>query len=226
VNALPLLPSLALLAVPGLPLLRRGAANALWWFALMVFCFFALTAWFYWVALDLSFPARLHAHLMRLRPTYEPSWQLLKLAVAAGLTGAWLYLIPRLTRSPYRPMTAWAGSVALLWGLGAVLFIPWVDSANSYRSMMLAIRDAMPSSYRCVWSHNLGESQRALLQYFAGIVTYREAEAGRKRDCDVLLVQGLRRSVYAPAQGELIWQGARPGDNNELYRLYRKNPTR
>ena len=68
--ALPTLPSLALLAVPGLPLLRRGAANALWWFALMVFCFFALVGWFYWIALDLNFPARLHSHLMRLRPAY------------------------------------------------------------------------------------------------------------------------------------------------------------
>src|SRR5262245_43404361 len=226
VNALPLLPGLALLAVPGLPLLRRGAANALWWFALMVFCFFALAGWFYWVALDLSFPARLHAHLMRLRPAYEPGWQLLKLAIAACTTAAWIYLIPRLPRSPYRAMTAWAGALALLWAFGAVLFIPWIDSANSYRSMMWAIRDAMPSSYRCMWSHNLGEPQRALLQYFAGIVSYREAEAGRKRDCDVLLVQGLRKNMYAPAQGELIWQGARPGDNNELYRLYRKSPTR
>ena len=52
--------ALPLLAVPGLPLLRRGAANALWWFALMVFCFFALVGWFYWIALDLNFPARLH----------------------------------------------------------------------------------------------------------------------------------------------------------------------
>ena len=226
VNALPLLPGLALLAVPGLTLLRRGAANALWWFALMVFCFFALTGWFYWIALDLGFPARLHAHLMRLRPTYEPAWQLLKLAIAAGFTAAWLYLIPRLPRSPYRPMSAWAGSLALLWAVGAVLFIPWVDSANSYRSMMLAVRDAMPSSYRCMWSHNLGEPQRALLQYFVGIVSYREAEAARKRDCDVLLVQGLRKNISAPALGwELIWQGARPGDNNELYRLYRKSPT-
>jgi hypothetical protein len=150
----------------------------------------------------------------------------LKLAIAAGFTAAWLYLIPRLPRSPYRPMSAWAGSLALLWAVGAVLFIPWVDSANSYRSMMLAVRDAMPSSYRCMWSHNLGEPQRALLQYFAGIVSYREAEAARKRDCDVLLVQGLRKNISAPALGwELIWQGARPGDNNELYRLYRKSPT-
>src|SRR5262249_53654900 len=114
VNVAPRPPGLAVLPGPGLPLLRRGAANAVWWFALMVFCFFALTGWFYWVALDLSFPARLHAHLIRLRPSYEPAWQLLKLAIAAASTAAWIYLIPRLPRGPYRPMTAWTGSLALL----------------------------------------------------------------------------------------------------------------
>ena len=226
VYALPLLPSLALLAVPGLPLLRRGAANALWWFSLMMFCFFALTGWFYWVALDLSFPARLHAHLLRLRPAYDPGWQVLRFALGAAFTAAWVWFIPRLPQSPHRPMTAWSGSVALLWGLGAVFFIPWVDSANSYRSMMLAIREALPAHYLCLSSYNLGEPQRAMLQYFAGIVSYRETEPGRKRDCDTLLVQGLRKSIYTPDQRwEMIWHGARPGDDNELYRLYRKRPT-
>jgi 4-amino-4-deoxy-L-arabinose transferase-like glycosyltransferase len=221
--ALPLLPGLALLAVPGLPLLRRGAANALWSFSLMVFCFFALVGWFYWVALDLSFPARLHAHLIRLRPAYEPDWQLLKFALGVAFTAGWIWLIPRLPRSPQRPIIAWAGSVALLWGLAASMFVPWVDSANSYRSMMLAIRTALPARYRCVSSYNLGEPQRAMLQYFANVVTYRESEPTRKRNCDVLLVQGVHKRIYAPDESwDTIWQGARPGDDNELYRLYRK----
>jgi 4-amino-4-deoxy-L-arabinose transferase-like glycosyltransferase len=221
--ALPMLPSLALLAVPGLPLLRRGAANALWWFALMVFCFFALVGWFYWVALDLSLPARLHAHLLRLRPAYEPDWQIVKAAFGLAFTSAWIWLIPSLPRDPLRPMIAWAGSVALLWGVAAVLFVPWIDSANSYRSMTLAIRAALPSQYRCVSSYNLGEPQRAMLQYFAGIVTYRETEPMRRRDCDVLLVQGFRKGIYIPEQRwQMIWEGARPGDDKELYRLYRR----
>jgi len=223
--ALPLLPSLCLLAVPGLPLLRRGAAGALWWFSLMVFCFFALVGWFYWIALDLSFPARLHAHLLRLRPAYEPNWQVLKFVLGAALTATWVWLIPRLPRSPYRPMIAWSGTVALLWGLAAVFFASWVDSANSYRSMVLSIRKALPTHYHCISSRNLAEPQRAMLEYFAGLVTYRETEPERKRDCDLLLVQGLQRVIHAPDQTwELIWQGARPGDDNELYRLYREKP--
>ena len=223
--ALPLLPSLCLLAIPGLPLLRRGASSALWWFSLMVFCFFALVGWFYWVALDLSLPARLHAHLIRLRPAYEPGWQPLKFVLGAGLTVMWLWLVPRLPRSPYRPMIAWSGTVALLWGLAAVFFVPWVDSANSYRSMTLSIRDSLPKHYRCISSYSLAEPQRAMLEYFAGIVTYRDTQPERKRDCDVLLVQGSRKAIRTPDPSwELIWHGARPGDDNELYRLYRKRP--
>ena len=224
--ALPLLPSLCLLAIPGLPLLQRGAASALWWFSLMVFCFFALIGWFYWVALDLSFPAPLHAHLLRLRPAYHPNWQVLKFMLGAAFTASWIWLIPRLPRSAYRPMIAWSGTVAMLWALTAVFFGPWVDSANSYRSMVLAIREALPAHYQCISSRNLAEPQRAMLEYFAGLITYRETEPERKRDCDLLLVQGFRRAIHIPDQTwELIWQGARPGDNNELYRLYRRKAT-
>ncbi len=226
--ALPMLPSLALLVVPGLPLLRRGAANSLWWFSLMVFCFFALVGWFYWMALDLDFPVRLHAHLLRLRPAYEPGRQLLKLALGMAVTVAWVLLIPRLPSGPQRPLVAWSGSVALLWALAAVFFVPWIDSANTYRGMMLSIRAAMPAQYRCVSSYNLGEPQRAMLEYFARIVTYRETEPTRKRHCDMLLVQGSRFGIYTPDESwEPIWYGARPGDDKELYRLYqRKHPRR
>ena len=62
-----------------------------------------------------------------------------------------------------------------------------------------------------------------MLEYFAGIVTYRETEPTRKRDCDLLLVQGFRNSIHVPDQRwEVIWHGARPGDDKELYRLYRR----
>ena len=43
--------------------LRRGAANAWFWFSVMGFTVFIVAAWFYWSALELGAPARLHAHL-------------------------------------------------------------------------------------------------------------------------------------------------------------------
>jgi hypothetical protein len=78
-----------------------------------------------------------------------------------------------------------------------------------------------------VSSYNLGEPQRAMLEYFAGIVTRRENQPARQRDCDVLLVQGSRSGIYVPDENwEAIWFGARPGDDKELYRLYRRKPAK
>ena len=56
----------ALLATPGAPTLRRGAANAWYWFSIMGFTFFILVAWVYWSGLELGVPPRLHAHLHRI----------------------------------------------------------------------------------------------------------------------------------------------------------------
>jgi hypothetical protein len=100
--ALPMLPGLALLARARSAAAAARGASSLWWFSLMVFCFFALVGWFYWVALDLGFPARLHAHLLRLRPAYVPDWRLLRLALGLAFTVVWIWFIPRLSRSPQR----------------------------------------------------------------------------------------------------------------------------
>ncbi|MEY3200771.1 MAG: hypothetical protein RIR70_321, partial [Pseudomonadota bacterium] len=47
-SALPLIAPLALLAGPALPTLRRGAANAFDWFAVMTFTLLGLFVWFAW----------------------------------------------------------------------------------------------------------------------------------------------------------------------------------
>jgi 4-amino-4-deoxy-L-arabinose transferase-like glycosyltransferase len=221
--AMPILVPFALLAVPGLFALRRGAANAFLWFSVLFFSCVVMVAWFYWSGLDLGFPAQLHRHLLRMRPAYVPEFDLLKVAVALAITGFWVWVLARLKRSPQRPLIAWAAGVTVVWGLLAVLFFPYFDSQNSYRSMIVEATRSLPVGYRCISSRNLGEPQRALFDYLSGVVTYREEVPERKRDCDVLLVQGFRNSIYEPGPGWIqIWQGARPGDTRELFRLYRR----
>jgi hypothetical protein len=106
-----------------------------------------------------------------------------------------------------------------------ILFVDYADVGKSYRSMMISLKSALPKQYDCVSSYNLGEPQRALLQYFAGVVTYRETEPDRKRDCHVLLVQGFWNYIFVPnTRWHKIWEGARPGDNKELYQLYERRP--
>jgi len=72
-------------------------------------------------------------------------------------------------------------------------------------------------------ARNLGDPQRAMLEYFAGIVTYRDEIPGRQRQCDLLLVQGSRTSIHQPGPNwTKIWEGARLGDDKELFQLYRR----
>jgi hypothetical protein len=82
---------------------------------------------------------------------------------------------------------------------------------------------AMPASYGCISSRDLGDPQRAMLHYFAGIITFRQEVPDRRRECDLMLVQGTPQDESAPAGNWIrIWEGNRPGDKQERYRLYRR----
>ena len=73
----------------------------------------------------------------------------------------------------------------------------------------------------CIASLNLGEPQRAMLDYYADVETIR-MERRPEAECRALLVQGWKNSG-APAPDDrwsVVWEGARPGDNREFYRLY------
>jgi 4-amino-4-deoxy-L-arabinose transferase-like glycosyltransferase len=221
--AMPMLIPLALLAVPGLFALRRGGTNAFWWFSALFFAVAALVGWFYWVGLDLGVPAQLHRHLIRMRPAYVPNFDLFRFAVALAYTAFFAWVLIRLTRTPERPLVAWAAGVTMVWGLLAAFFLAYVDSANSYRSVVQHVARSLPPDTQCISARNVGEPQRALFHYMAGIITYRDDVPTRKRDCNVLLVQGFRSHIYQPDQSWiLLWEGARPGDNKELFRLYRR----
>ncbi|HSN39795.1 MAG TPA: hypothetical protein VLT92_06330 [Burkholderiales bacterium] len=224
--ALPLLIPLSLLAAPAADTLRRGAINAWFWFSAMGFTFFVAVAWFYWVSLELGVPARLHQHLHTIQPGYPPGFKLLPFALGLAYTLAWFVLIVRLKRSPQRPVIVWAAGITVIWGLIAILFVGWLDTGKSYRSMIASMQQAMPAQYRCMSSHNLGEPQRAMLDYFAGIITYRDDVPGRQRDCDLLLVHGVPQEENVPlGPWRKIWEGSRPGDDRgERFRLYQRTP--
>ena len=221
--ALPLLLPLALLATPGVETLRRGAANAWYWFSIMGFTFFILVGWVYWSGLELGVPPRLHAHLHRLQPGYTPGFKWLPFTLGALYTIAWFAVLARLKRHAQRPAFVWAAGVTVTWALLATLFIGWIDTGKTYRGMVASLEAALPPSYRCMSSRDLGDPQRAMLHYFAGILTYREEAAERRRDCDLMLVQGTPQEERSPPGDWIkVWEGSRPGDKAERYRLYRR----
>jgi 4-amino-4-deoxy-L-arabinose transferase-like glycosyltransferase len=177
--------------------------------------------WFEWSALELGVPGQRHRHWLRLQPAYVPGVDPLVFILAAALSGFWVWTLLRLRRAPERPLMAWAAGVTVVWAMGLTLFTGYLDTNKSYRSMVGRIAAALPEGYHCMAGYNVGDAQRAMLHYFAGIVM---ASGTGVRNCEVLLVQGTRAAIQDPGEGwTLLWEGARPGDRKELFRLYRRS---
>lgn len=220
VNALPLLLPLALLAGASVPLLRRGAASALAWFGAMTFSFFGALVWLGWFAMMTGIPAQIQRNFAKLEPGHVPQFQWFEFMLAAAVTLAWLFVLVRSERSPFRSITFWAAGVALLWSLIMTLWIDWIDYGRTYRPVALALKRALPPGTRCIESRRLGEAQRAAFDYHADIVTRRAEIHGRSR-CPILLVQAHPddEDRLVNTGWRRIWEGNRPRDK-ERYRLY------
>ncbi len=221
VYALPLLLPLSLLAGAGVPTLRRGAANALVWFGVMTAAFLGAILWLGWVAMMTGVPAFLARTFTRLEPGFSGQFSATALVVALALTFAWLCLVLKGERSVFRGPTFWAAGITLVWGLAMTLILPWIDYGKSYRPVAEALKKHVPEGVRCVESRGLGEPQRAVLDYHAGIVTQRlERESGKR--CPLLLVQVRDGHPERIEPGwTLLWEGRRPRDR-ERYQLYRR----
>jgi hypothetical protein len=189
----------------------------------MGFTFFILVGWVYWSGLELGVPPRLHAHLHRIQPGYAPGFRWLPFTIAVLYSAAWIAVLVRTRKSAHRPALVWAAGVTVTWAMLATLFIGWLDTGKSYRGMIRSLQAALPASYGCMSSRDLGEPQRAMVHYVAGIVTFRDEAPDRRRDCELMLVQGTVQEGRAPAgKWVKIWEGNRPGDKVERYRLYRR----
>jgi len=119
----------------------------------------------------------------------------------------------------------WAAGVILFWGLVTTLWLPWIDYGKSYRMLSRSLAAALPAQRGRICGRNLGDAQRASFHYFDNIVTVRQ---GRRElsECKLLLVLTSGRDAAefsAGAAWNKIWEGRRPGDRNELFRLYRRD---
>ena len=114
--------------------------------------------------------------------------------------------------------------MALVWGLYSTILLSIEDSGRSYRAMIVDMQKALPPRYDCIASRGLGEPQRALLDYFIGVKTER-IEVKPSATCALYLDQGSRSDdspAGPPGNWRVIWEGNRPGDNSERFRLYQR----
>jgi 4-amino-4-deoxy-L-arabinose transferase-like glycosyltransferase len=220
-NLIPFLAPLALLASQGIPTLRRGAASALDWFAVVTFTFFAGLVWLGYFAMMTGHPARVAANFAKLAPGFQAQFQVFPLLVALLLSAGWLYIVFFTTPSPLRSVARWAAGIALLWGTFAMLWMPWADYQKSYRSVAATLAAKIPPKAGCIAEKSVGVPQRAALHYHAGIRT-RPYDPMHPKACPLLIVQGSPgHELDGPGEGwTRIAEASRPGDRAERLRLY------
>ena len=220
IYALPMLLPLALLATAALTTLRRGAANALNWFGIMTFGLIAILMWWGWAGLLLDNHAKITQWLKEYQPGFEPSVNTQSFWIALTASVLWVMLVWRVGRSMRRAIINWAAGVTLVWLLAMTLWLPWLDSGKSYRSMVVSLKHALPAQHGCLASQNVGDTQLAMLQYFGDISTNRSAHD----TCNLLLVQSVQTSGLPENETnwKKIWEGGRSSDRNERFRLYQR----
>jgi len=221
-DALPFLLPLSLLATPALETLRRGASSALDWFGIMTFGLMAGSMWLGWFSLMTGYPSGVAAMLNDYLPGYNLPFNMFHFLVAVAFTLGWFALISRIGRSNRRSIINWAGGMTMVWILAMTLWLPWLDAGKSYRLMISSLQQSLPAQYQCISSRNMGETQRATLEYYAGIITQRSDISGTI-ECKLLLI--LSRTQDQPSVGagwEKIWEGSRLGDRKEHYYLYQR----
>ena len=96
-------------------------------------------------------------------------------------------------------------------------------TARSYRNIMLELRQALSANASYVASSNLGDAQRAMLDYYIRLTTKR-MENREGADCQLLIVQGVvGKESPVSLLWTKIWEGNRPGGKVERLRLYRRD---
>ena len=222
VNAMPLLLPLALLGVAEIESLPRGAASALDWFGVTTFFLVAALVWIGWVAAMTGKPTFAFAWLQKEVPAFTYRFSFVAFALASLLTMIWIAVVARSLRSTRRAIVNWAAGITMVWMLVMTLGVPLVDQARSYRAVAARMVEALPRDTPCVARRNVGDAQRALLDYFAKLRTVRE-EFPQARRCRALLVQASQTRLPLPESDWVeTWRGSRPGDRNELFIIYRR----
>ncbi|HEX9173871.1 MAG TPA: glycosyltransferase, partial [Telluria sp.] len=224
-----LLPPLAIMAAFGLPTMKRGTINAIDWFSVMVLTMLGAVVWLFWIAKLTGWPAQLSKNVLRLVPGFKPEFGVVAFTVAAAATVGWIMLVHwRLSRQPsvlWRAVVLSSGGLILLWVLVMTLFLPELNYSKSYASVAQQIAARMPPEPACI-DTNVGAAQRATLAYygrlpFAGVVSEK---------CEYVLLQDSVKVKddkeaahgYKARDLTLLWEGRRPSDRDERFRLYRR----
>ncbi|MGZ5780505.1 MAG: glycosyltransferase, partial [Burkholderiaceae bacterium] len=125
----------------------------------------------------------------------------------------------------WRAVVLSSGGVILCWLLLMTLWLPWGNYIKSYAGVAQQIALKLPPVHGCVES-NVGAAQRASFAYF-GHIPFAQFNG---EPCDFFLLQDSVRNkedtkhLKMPSdQWQLLWEGRRPADRDERFRLYQRS---
>ena len=229
-DLLKLLPPLAIMAAFGLPTMKRGAINAIDWFSVMVLTMLSGILWLFWIAKLTGWPEKLAHNLLKRLPGFVPEFSTPAFVVALCATIGWIFLVQwRVSRRPsvlWRAVVLSSGGLIMLWVMLLTLFLPDVNYSKTYASVAREVAAKVPAG-NCI-DTNVGLPQRASFAYYADLPFSRPGE----KQCNVYLLQDSvkvkdDREKMLPqgaARWEMLWEGRRPSDRDERFRLYRRTP--
>src|SRR3569832_728268 len=226
---LPMLPPLAILAAFGLPTMKRSAINAVDWFSVMTLTTCAAFIWIGWVAKQTGWPAQLAKNAVKLAPGFKPEFYLIAFLIAASATVGWFMVVHwRISRRPsvlWRAVVLSSGGLILCWLLLMTLWLPWLNYGKSYAGVAHEIEHKLPADNHYCVDSNAGPAQRASFAYFGRVKFER---FGRHQCKKQLLQDNINRRSSTElvkrmdGQWQLKWDGRRPSDRDERFRLYRR----
>ena len=222
------LPALSVLASFGLPTMKRALINAVDWFSVMTLTVVAAVIWAGWLAIQTGWQIPLAKNAFKLAPGFVPSFEPFAAGVAVFATLSWFLLLRwRLARHPavlWRAVVLSCGGGILCWLLLMTLWLPWGNYIKSYAGVAQQSVTALPTLAYCVES-NVGAAQRASFAYFGKI----KFASFSDETCNFYLLQDRYNDKKISETNNLtnwrlLWEGHRPADREERFRLYqRKN---
>jgi hypothetical protein len=171
-------------------------------------------------------PPKPAANVARLAPGFVPSFSLLPFLVALAATIAWVALVRWRTKrnrdAIWKSLVLPAGGAALGWLLVMTLWLPVLDYARSYTTVVHGIT-AQLDQPGCIKTFGLTRAQVAALRYHGGLDLRSELSDS---PCPWLIAtQDLQYAVpmvLEPRRWKLVATVRRPTDAHDNLLLYRK----